>query len=206
MLNKKKVMISIVLCLLPIIYGLAVYSRLPEMIPTHWNFSGEIDGYTSKNMFIFGMPLLFAAINAFSIFGVKEDPRNAENQKTFLFKNFIWLIPIMSNFIMIITILVSLGYNISVSKLIFVPIAILFIVLGNYMPKCKQNYTIGIRTPWTLNDEDNWNRTHRFGGKMFVLAGIVTLFSVITEYAFFVSFVFIFAPTVYSYLIYKKII
>ncbi|CAM3070371.1 SdpI family protein [Streptobacillus felis] len=206
MFNKKKIIISIILCLIPMVFGLTIYSKLPEMIPSHFNLNGEVDGYSSKKVFIFGLPLLFAFMNAFLAFSIKEDPKNIENNKTFLYKNSIWLLPIISNFVFFSTYLMISGYNINVGKIIHFPIGLLFIVLGNYLPKCKQSYTIGIRTPWTLNDEENWNKTHRFGGKMFVISGILMMASILIPNIFLISFIPLILPVIYSYLLYKKIV
>ncbi|CAM3228361.1 SdpI family protein [Streptobacillus ratti] len=203
MLNNKKILISILLCLLPVAYVLLIYDKLPEMIPTHWNFSGEIDGYTSKKVFVFGMPIFFAVMNIFTIFMAKADPKKMGNN-SFLFKNILWISPIFINLIMIFTVLIALGYNIDVPKIVKIFVGIVLIIVGNYLPKCKQNYTIGIKTPWTLNDEENWNKTHRFGGKIFVISGIVTILSIFIPYLYIVSLFLFFLILIYSYLLHKN--
>ena len=71
--------------------------------------------------------------------------------------------------------LTAMGADVDVSVICFVLIGILFIVLGNYMPKLQQNYTVGIKIPWTLNSAENWNRTHRLGGKLFIIGGILMI-------------------------------
>ena len=87
---------------------------------------------------------------------------------------------------------------------------IVFIVVGNYLPKCKQSYTVGIKLPWTLNDEENWNRTHRMGGKLWVASGIILLLSMLLPASAMVVVVLavigvaVFVPTVYSYLLFRE--
>ena len=86
---------------------------------------------------------------------------------------------------------------------------ILFLVIGNYLPKCKQNYTIGIKLPWTLNDEENWNKTHRFAGVVWTICSIVIIVgSFFNKGAFYTTFpslfVMVFAPLIYSYIYYRK--
>lgn len=73
------------------------------------------------------------------------------------------------------TLLFALGYAISINKVVMLSIGILFIIIGNYMPQIRPNYTFGIKTPWALYDENNWRATHRFGGYMFILMGITAL-------------------------------
>ena len=69
----------------------------------------------------------------------------------------------------------TLGWNVSVERLTSVLLGGVFIIVGNYLPKCRQNYTVGIKLPWTLYDEENWNRTHRLGGKVWMLGGVLVL-------------------------------
>jgi len=84
---------------------------------------------------------------------------------------------------------------------------VLFIVIGNYMPKCRQNYTMGIKLPWTLNDEENWNKTHRLAGKIWVAGGILIVISALLQ-CFWICFavfaVMLFVPFVYSWRLYSK--
>lgn len=83
-------------------------------------------------------------------------------------------------------------------------VGIVLIVVGNYIPKTRQNYTVGIRTPWTLNNEENWNKTHRFGGKILVISGIMTILSVFIPYLYIFAFILFPLIIVYSYWIYRN--
>ncbi|MBI9095831.1 MAG: SdpI family protein [Sphaerochaeta sp.] len=87
--------------------------------------------------------------------------------------------------------------------------ALLFLVIGNYLPKCKHNYTVGIKIPWTLASEENWNRTHRFAGWVWIIASILLLVSALTGW--FVPVVVIISmtamvagPVIYSFLFYRR--
>ena len=83
----------------------------------------------------------------------------------------------------------------------------LFVVIGNYLPKCKQSYTVGIKIPWTLNDEENWNKTHRLAGFLWVIGGVVIMATAFlgTFWLFFVVLIpMVIVPFVYSYSLYKK--
>ena len=80
-------------------------------------------------------------------------------------------------------------------------------VIGNYLPKCKQNYTLGIKLPWTLDDEENWNRTHRFAGFLWVVGGVLIAINAFLEWEWLflvVVFAMVLIPAIYSYLYYKK--
>ena len=88
-------------------------------------------------------------------------------------------------------------------------VGILFIVIGNYLPKCRQNYTVGIKLPWTLHDEENWNRTHRLAGKIWMVGGLLFLLLAVSGYENtvimpIIMLVIVFVPVVYSYLYYVK--
>ena len=86
-----------------------------------------------------------------------------------------WLVPVISLLANCSTYLIALGVDFSIEIFISALIGVFFIVLGNYMPKLQQNYTIGIKLPWTLNSEENWNRTHRLGGKLYIVMGIAMI-------------------------------
>lgn len=204
MLKKNKDVIFIaLLCLLPLIYGFFMYDKLPEMLPTHWNFKGEIDGYTSKFSAIVYLPLALFAATLFSGFVTKEDPKNAENKPKIIRLSLVML-PIFSNILVISSMYIALGNKLNITMLIKLFIALVFIILGNYMPKLKRNYTIGIKTPWTLHDDEIWQKTHRLGGKIMILQGLLILVTLLlnNSYLFFAIICFSLIPLIYSYLLY----
>lgn len=204
MLKKNKDVIFIaLLCLLPLIYGFFMYDKLPEMLPTRWNFKGEIDGYTSKFSAIVYLPLILFAATLFSGFVTKEDPKNAENKPKIIRLSLVML-PIFSNILVISSMYIALGNKLNITMLIKLFIALVFIILGNYMPKLKKNYTIGIKTPWTLHDDEIWQKTHRLGGKIMILQGLLILVTLLlnNSYLFFAIICFSLIPLIYSYLLY----
>ncbi len=201
--------VTTVLTLLPILFGLAVYHQLPEQMPNHWNFAGEVDGYGAKAAVVFGMPAFLAAINVLCQFITLADPKrsNADVKvRTLIF----WLVPVISLVLNTVTILVGLGEKISVERIGPLLVGIIFLVIGNYMPKVKQNYTIGIKVPWTLHSEENWRRTHRLGGWMFMLCGVAMMLSAVIAAEFFLGLMLgvilatAFVPMIYSYILYRK--
>lgn len=204
--NLKKIIISSLVILLPIIIGLVLWDKLPEQVPTHFNLEGEADGWSSKAFAVFGMPLFLLAMHLVCVIGTSLDPKN-KNINGKPFNLVLWIVPVISFVCCALIYSVALGCEINVATYMCTFIGIVLILVGNYLPKCRQNYTIGIKIPWTLNDEENWNKTHRFAGKLWVICGIATvLFAVLgIAWFFFVTLVPIIAfPMIYSYVLYRK--
>ncbi len=204
--NLKKIIISSLIILLPMIIGVIFWDKLPEQVPTHFNLEGEADGWSSKAFAVFGLPLILLAMHLVCVIGTSIDPKN-KNINGKPFGLVLWIVPAISFVCCGLTYLVALGYDINIATYMCSFIGVVLIIVGNYLPKCRQNYTIGIKIPWTLNDEENWNKTHRFAGKLWVMCGIATIaFSILgIAWLFFVMLVFIVAlPMVYSYILYRK--
>lgn len=207
-MNKRNrtLLLTTALCLLPVLAALLLWDRMPERIPTHWNFAGEIDGYGSKPMALLGLPGFMALMNLFVQFMLDKDPK-AANMSPALKSITYWTMPVLTILLMTLTYLVVLGVNVRIQVILPLLIGILFIAIGNYLPKCRQNYTMGIKTPWTLNSEENWNRTHRMGGYCFIIGGILLLLCALPGLwwlmipAITLSAV---VPMVYSYILYRK--
>ena len=207
MKNKKMLILTSLVCLLPMIVGAAVYSRLPETLATHWGFGGEPNGWSSRAFAVFGLPAILLAANLLVPFMLRADPKR-ENMSPALQTVAIWTIPFVSLLACGTTLGYGLGYDVRVEKLIPVLVGVLFVVIGNYLPKTKQSYTMGIRLPWTLSSEENWNRTHRLAGFLWVIGGvyfIVMSFIGWSVIGFLIPLVvMILVPTVYSYILYRK--
>ncbi len=210
MKNKKlKLMISSLVILLPIVFGLIFWNQLPERIATHWGADGSPDGWSSRGFAVFALPLFLFAIHWLCVLVTSKDPKNKDkNQKAQGLVLFI--IPILSFLVNGIMYMTALGMSLRVEMIMPIFIGLLFIVLGNYMPKCRQNYTIGIKISWTLNSEENWNATHRFTGKLWMIGGALIMLGVFlpTTYIFVVFFaitmVMVITPVIYSYRFHKK--
>jgi uncharacterized membrane protein len=208
-INKGKVILTTLVTLLPIIIGLILWNKLPQRIPTHWNTAGEIDGWSSKAFAVFGLPCILTAIHLLCLIGSSADPKK-KNHAGQLWGIVFWICPVISLLMMAVTYGSALGMELKVEKIMMLLVGVMFVVVGNYLPKCKQNYTMGIKIPWTLNDEENWNYTHRLGGKIWVGTGIVSLLCVLlpsTVMAVVLIAVILVAtlvPTICSYLFYRK--
>lgn len=212
MKKNKTLLYLTILCLLPTVIGLIIYNRLPSELPIHFDINGVADNYASKDITIFGLPLFFIFINFIIYFAIKYDPKN-KYQNNFMMKFPLYFVVILENIIIPFVYMIGLGYEIDISNIVMIPIIILFIIIGNFLPKCKQNYTIGIKLPWTLNDERNWHKTHRLAGFIWVGLGILSLifFFILPREIFTIIFIIftiimVVVPIIYSFILYHKTI
>ena len=204
--NKGILILTSIVIMLPVIIGLLLWNRLPEQMPTHWNINGEVDSWSSKRVAVFGFPSLVLALHWLCFLASTADPKREAYTKKML-TLVLWICPIISLLVSSLTYSKALGFDLSVNIIMPLLVGLMFLVIGNLLPKMRQSYTMGIKLPWTLNNEENWNKTHRFGGKVWVIGGIITMAT-----AFVGSFWLLMAvlaamvliPTVYSYLYYRK--
>ena len=179
MKNKKLLFLMGLLCLVNLAGHLYLYPSLPDTVPIHWGFDGQPDGWGGKSSILFTASLPFAMLLLFAVLP-RMDPKG---------KNFQRFQPVYRIFLILLTVFICgvswlselTVYNVLpsggslVNTLVMGGLGLVLLVLGNYMPRIKQNYTFGCRTPWALNDEHNWNRTQRMGGIVFVVMGAVLL-------------------------------
>ena len=209
MKNKNmEIVLTTLICLLPMLTGVLLYSRLPEQVPTHFDFSGEANGWSSRTFAVFGMPLMMAGFNLFLQFALRTDPKR-QNMSHALRTISIWTIPVLSVLVYALVMRAALGYTTPTETIVPVLVGILFVVIGNYLPKTKQSYTMGIKLPWTLASEENWNRTHRLAGFLWVIGGILlillTLLRLWNTWTFLLVIIpMSVVPMIYSYLLYRK--
>ena len=205
------IIITALLTLLPIALGLILWSRLPDPMPSHFSSAGEADGFTSKAFVVFALPAAMLLVHIVCAAATLMDPKRKNiDGKPFLMV--LWICPAMSILVNGMVYAYALGKKINITTCVLIGCGILFIILGNYLPKCGQNYSIGIKTPWALNDEDNWRATHRFGGKVFVAVGVITVIlafivtsSSVLFWVYFALMILASAtPMVYSYIYYLR--
>jgi len=154
----------------------AVYQDLPQRMPTHWNMSGEVDGWSSLPWAAFMMPVMLLALLAIFHLLPRIDPRRASYAKfkgTYDVLVVTMMVALLGVHLMMLA--TALGRNVSVARVVPAGVAILFIIIGNLLPRTRPKWFIGIRTPWTLSSDRVWERTHRFGGRLFVAAGAVIM-------------------------------
>ena len=205
-MKNKTAILSTALCLLPIVLAAVVYDGLPQQIAIHFDGAGNPDNYAPKAMAAFGIPLLLAAINLYSNFRVTRDPKveNASSALRMLSK---WLVPILSIILVPVTLFTAMGKQIPIVMIASAIAGAAFVICGNYLPKCKRNYTIGIKLPWTLDNEDNWNRTHHFSGFVWVVGGFIVIANAFVRIPYLLIAVVIcllLLPFLYSYLFYRR--
>ena len=207
--NKGKLILTSIIILIPIVIGLILWNKLPEKLPTHWNAEGVVDGWSSKGFAVFGLPTFLFVVHWICLLGSSADPKN-KNYSEKLLQLVFWICPVISVLLGVIIYGTALGMEFEVDTIMLVLVGLVFIVIGNYMPKCKQNYTMGIKLPWTLNDEENWNKTHRMAGKLWVITGFLVMLCILAPTSVMVAifivtlFMAIIIPTVYSYLLYRN--
>ncbi len=206
--NKGKIIVTTLITLLPMLAGLCLWSFLPERVPTHWNFAGEIDGWSSKGFAVFGLPGIMLAAHLICVFATAADPKS-KNVNGKMLTMVYWISPVVAIVVGGATYMAAFGLPFRMEIVGMIMMGVMFIVLGNWLPKCQPNYTIGIKLPWTIHDEDNWRKTHRFAGPIWVAGGVVVLFTgflgEIGLYIMLADLILITViPTVYSFLLYKK--
>lgn len=205
---KKTLILTAILTLLPMVIGFILWNKLPDQVATHFGSNGEPDGWSSKAVAVVGLPALLTAIHLACFFITFADPKKQRIDPK-LFKLILWLCPVISWFGCGSTYAYALNMELNTTNIAMVLLGVLFIVIGNYLPKARQNYTVGIKLPWTLDDEENWNRTHRLAGKLWMVCGflfvIVSFFGLGTSWiAMMLAAIMLLVPTGYSFLYYLK--
>ena len=209
--NKKILALSTFVCLLPIAMYLIVYDRLPEHMVQQWGFDGTANWTMPRQWAIFALPLFLALVHLIVVFFASADPKL--DKKSAAVRHLVfWIVPVTSVFANLLVLFANLGADFNVGTVVLVFLGLLFVILGNYLPKVRQNYVVGFRLPWTLHDADNWNKTHRLSGKLLILGGVLFLLGAVlplSEAAFFILLataiaITLIIPTVYSFVLYKK--
>ncbi len=202
------------LCFLFIGVAIAVaaylYPDLPDQIPTHWNIKGEVDDYTAKPWGVTIMPLaaifVFVVMRLIPVISPKGFRTDSFMDVVNVFT--VVIVGFMSG-VAILVLLEANGQDVRINEMIFAGVGLMFVVLGNYMGKVRKNFFIGIRTPWTLASDEVWSRTHRLGGKVFVLIGIFMMLNSLVRFPvqWLIASIVVVAlvPVIYSYVIYRRI-
>ncbi len=207
---KIQYVLSIVFILLSFAAGIYLYPQLPDPMPSHWNASGEVDGYMGKDAALFLMPGISIFIFGLFLLIPKIDPLKKNIEK---FRGYYdWFIVFMIAFLAYMyfaTIAWALGYRFSMNAAILPPMALLFYFIGMLCENSKRNWFIGIRTPWTLSSDRVWEKTNKLGGKIFkALAVVLLLLVLVPANAILILLVMVIAaalyPVVYSYFEYQK--
>jgi uncharacterized membrane protein len=198
--------------LIPYIYLYQIWDQLPDIVPTHFNFSGEADGWSSKRSLLFLPAFLGIGIYLLLLFLPELDPKKNISLKDPKYYGIRFIMACFFSMLSTYILYTALVGKISNTTLLFGFIGVLFAVIGNYFKDIKPNYFIGIRTPWTLEDERVWEHTHQIGSKIWMFGGLGLFLSAIfiSDEKIFLAIFFIllilmiFLPIIYSYLDYKN--
>lgn len=176
-INWKIVIITSLVCLLPIVLGIIFYQQLPEQMPVHFNINNEIDNYASKNFALFGIPIILTGLQVFCC--ILTDCKESKNTQRPRFITIIkWFIPILSIVVSTIIIEIPLGSTVDVRKSVCLVIGIFFILTGNYLPKMSYEMAKGKFHPMPKN-EKMYRKMIRTLGYTFVISGIALLISIL---------------------------
>lgn len=187
------------------------YPQLPAQVVTHWNLYGQADGWSSREFHTIFFPALLGGIYVLFFLMPMFDPKRDRYQE------FSGIYLMMRNLIVLVMAVVfaaatfsNLGYPINIGGTVAGAIGLMMIILGNYFGKLKRNWFVGIKTPWTLYSDNIWNKTHRLGGRLFMVWGFCMIIApwLASKIAFFIIFggtiIILFWITLYSYLLYKE--
>ncbi len=213
MKNKlQKEWFSIFLVLIPFIYLAYIWNSLPEKVPIHWNLKGEVDGWGDKFSLIgllFMLPVLTYGI---MLLVPKIDPKNKIDTMGNKYKSLRLILVFFTSVLALFILFSAKNQSMSSPVIIVSLIGFLFMALGNYFKVIKQNYFVGIRTPWTLESEEVWKLTHQMAGKIWVIGGaVITIFCFFLPEDFIVyliltvTIIITVVPVGYSYFKFKEL-
>lgn len=207
--RKHLFLIGLAICLIPFVLGTIYYSRMPEQMATHFDFAGRPDHYSSRLHALFGLPAIMIGLYGLLYFFTLNDPRRRNQSEKMVAVSLICF-PLISLGLSILTIAVSLGYEVNIRFYMQLIAGVLLIVIANYLPKVKSNYTVGIRLPWTLADPEIWERTHRLAAWIWGFGGLLILLGLLAPQTMqkwvwiLVLPTLVILPMGYAYCLYQK--
>lgn len=205
--------LALALLVLPFLVISYYWDTLPEKIPVHWNEKGEVDRYGDK-VEVFLLPIISIFTYLFVMFLPRIDPKNNIARLVKVLDKIGLALAGFMTFIFLLTFSQVLGYTFNITNVILYAVIGLFMIIGNFMGKFRPNYFVGIRTPWTLENEEVWVKTHRFTGALWVSASAAMLFFLLFQYDSQAPFIYLFfayvgvitiIPILYSFWIYQQI-
>ena len=208
--NRALIIVTSIITLAPILIGILYWNQLPDTVATHFGSDGTPNGRSSKLFDVLGLPVFIFTAHILCAFGTAIDPKR-KNISPKMYRLLLGLCPVVS----IVCAAAVYGYALALpmgnwlNSAFFMNLlmGIIFFTIGNYLPKCHQNYTVGIKIPWTLADENNWNLTHRFAGRLYAAVGIICVINAFIQLRWLMPgmiIVIILLPAGYSLGLYLK--
>lgn len=202
--------LSLALIALPVAFAIVSWPKLPDPMPSHWNMSGEVDGWMPKFWGVAVLPLTGVGIFVLMKLIPVISPKGFRIDQ---FRGVLHIVQVaILAFLALITVVVyleALGVPTPQNRIVLAAVGLLFVVIGNYMGKVRKNFFLGIRTPWTLASSEVWARTHRLGGWLFMLGGITmllgSLLDVRPDWPIGIAVALALYPVLHSYLLYRRI-
>jgi uncharacterized membrane protein len=208
---RKIEVLSFILVLATFVAGALIYPAMPERIASHWGASGQVNGHMGKFWGTFLLPIIMFFCALLFMVVPRIDPKKENIQKFEKYYD-LFILAFLFFFIYIyaLTIFFNLGYQFNLTQFMAPALAVLFYAVGIMVAHAEPNWTIGIRTPWTLSSDDVWRKTHKLGGKLFQAVAFICLLGIfIPRY----TILFVALPVIavaiylflYSYLEFKKL-
>lgn len=202
----KRMVLSSIVCVLPLVVSALLYRQLPNQMPIHWNSVGEANGFIGKNIGAWGIPLFMLAIHL--VIAIKTENDKSKQHLSVITKGLcFWAVPLASVIFVPLSLFKAAGYGLNITKIVLAIVGVLFIVAGNYLPKNQPNSIAGYKLPWTKNNPDNWNKTHRFAGAIWVICGFVYIIisfipldNGLAGLTILATIIALLAPIIYSYI------
>ena len=205
--NKTYFILTSIITILPMIVGILLWKQLPDQVAIHFGIDNTPNGWSSKWVAVFVLPLLCLAVHIFCAVSILFDPKQKAVPKR-IYQFILLICPIISLVCGVCIYGYALSYPINIGAFIKVFVGIIFVIAGNYLPKCRQNHIVGIKIPWTLSDEENWNHTHWVAGWIWVICGLIFILDAFLNkigFGVFIIFgIMVLIPVGYSFFYYWK--
>ncbi len=207
---RKSETITLGLALLSFLIAVYYYPQMPARMASHWNARGEVDGYLSRFWGLFLIPITLVGLALLFMAIPRIDPlrENIEKFRRY-YDGFVIFFMVFMMFVYLQVVMWNLGVKISPNAFLPIAVGVMFIGIGVLCENTKRNWFVGIRTPWTLSSERVWDKTHKLGGRLFKIAGVIAIVGIFFQ-RYVVFFILIPAlmvavyTVVYSYFEYRK--
>ena len=207
--NIWKLIVGSLLIVAPIVFGVIVWNKIPEQVAIHWGVDGVADGFGSRFVAVVVLPVVLLALHWICILATLWDNKKTGQSEKVLGITY-WIVPCISLYASALTYAAIFGVQFDMIAFTTVIVGVLLAVVGNYMPKCTRNRTLGMKLKWTLASDENWNYTHRLAGKVWLICGIAMTPLAFLPVRFAIAGMFLLLlvamaiPVIASYVYYKK--